>query len=257
VVLGAVVVLAVTAGAASFILLVAAMALILAWEWARLTGDGRFGALGAVQAAATLLVVAVAVMLGPAPAVLVAALASGALLLQARLAGGAGAPWLSLGPLYIGLPCIALLWLRSVEPGGERLVLWLLVTVWAADSTAYFAGRLIGGPKLAPRLSPRKTWAGLGGAVAGGIAVGIVAAGWVADSPPVVALVVAGTLIALVEQAGDLLESAVKRHFGVKDASGLIPGHGGLFDRVDGLLAAAPALALWCWLDPTRSLSWG
>jgi phosphatidate cytidylyltransferase len=147
-----------------------------------------------------------------------------------------------LGVLYLGLPLLATLWLRMQEDG-FALILWLLVAVWATDVGAYFAGRLIGGPKLAPRWSPKKTWSGLlGGAIASAIGSYAVMLGW-----PIVPPVVAGALglgLAVVAQAGDLFESAIKRHFGVKDSGTLIPGHGGLLDRIDGLLFAAPALAL-------------
>jgi phosphatidate cytidylyltransferase len=147
-----------------------------------------------------------------------------------------------LGVLYLGLPLLATLWLR-MQPDGFALILWLLVSVWATDVGAYFAGRLIGGPKLAPRWSPKKTWSGLlGGAIASAIGSYAVMLGW-----PIVPPIVAGALglaLAVVAQAGDLFESAIKRHFGVKDSGALIPGHGGLLDRIDGLLFAAPALAL-------------
>jgi phosphatidate cytidylyltransferase len=119
--------------------------------------------------------------------------------------------------------------------------MWLLAVVWAADICAYFAGRVIGGPKLAPRISPKKTWAGLWGAVAGGAVVGLVV-GYLAGSAGFLRLVVLGGLLAIVEQLGDLFESALKRHYGVKDSGRLIPGHGGVLDRVDGLVAASLCL---------------
>jgi phosphatidate cytidylyltransferase len=119
---------------------------------------------------------------------------------------------------------------------------WLLVVVWAADICAYFAGRLIGGPKLAPSISPKKTWAGLWGAVAGG-ALGGLALGYWGGSVAFLILVVLGGFLAIIEQLGDLFESALKRHYGLKDSGRLIPGHGGLLDRVDGLVAATLCLA--------------
>jgi phosphatidate cytidylyltransferase len=144
--------------------------------------------------------------------------------------------------LYVGVPATALLWLRDVAHG-DRLVLWLFIVVWATDIGAYAVGRLVGGPRLAPRLSPHKTWAGLGGGIAAAAAAGAAAARGFASADAAI-LTVLSAVLAVVAQIGDLVESAVKRHFKVKDMSSLIPGHGGLFDRVDGLLAAAPAVAL-------------
>jgi phosphatidate cytidylyltransferase len=154
--------------------------------------------------------------------------------------------WLGLGGLYIGLPGFALLWLRD-RPDGLEVFIWLLLVVWSVDIFAYVAGRSIGGPKLWPAVSPKKTWAGLiGGVLAAALVGGALAFADEGRDP--VALGVLAAILAVVAQAGDLLESAVKRRFGVKDASGIIPGHGGLLDRVDGLLAASLALAAALWL---------
>jgi phosphatidate cytidylyltransferase len=128
------------------------------------------------------------------------------------------------------------------------MLFFLLAVVWATDIGAYAIGRSIGGPRLAPHWSPGKTWAGLiGGAVAAGF-TGLVA-GWVFAAGPMLSLVLVSTVLAIVEQFGDLAESVAKRRFGVKDTSGLIPGHGGLLDRVDGLLAVIPVAALLTALD--------
>ena len=151
--------------------------------------------------------------------------------------------WLVAGLIYIAVPCWALLDLRADPAHGQETLLWLFAVVWAADTGAYAFGRLIGGARLAPVISPNKTWSGLiGGIGMAGAAGGVTAlflgtaglftlAGWSAA-------------IGAVSQAGDLAESWVKRHFGVKDTGAILPGHGGLFDRVDGLLAAAVAVAL-------------
>jgi phosphatidate cytidylyltransferase len=144
---------------------------------------------------------------------------------------------------YLILPLVAMLWLRLDPEYGRIAIFWLLFAVWATDTFAYFAGRGIGGPKLAPRLSPKKTWAGLLGGMFGAAIVGAAAAIWLnLGSPALLALVSAG--IAVVAQAGDILESALKRGAGVKDSGKLIPGHGGILDRVDGLVTAAVAAAL-------------
>ncbi|MCE9651416.1 MAG: phosphatidate cytidylyltransferase [Parvibaculum sp.] len=144
---------------------------------------------------------------------------------------------------YLILPLVALLWLRLDPAYGRIAIFWLLFVVWATDTFAYFAGRAIGGPKLAPLLSPNKTWAGLVGGMFGAVVVGATAAIWLdLGSPALLALVSA--VLAVVAQAGDILESALKRRAGVKDSGKLIPGHGGILDRVDGLVTAAVAAAL-------------
>ncbi len=150
--------------------------------------------------------------------------------------------WPTLAVPYIGLPCLAVLWLRYDAATGTALVYWLLASIWATDTGAYVVGRTVGGPKLAPRISPKKTWSGLiGGVAAAAIAGGLTA--WAVELPrPVVFGLISG-MIGAWSQVGDLSESAVKRHFGVKDSSNLIPGHGGFLDRLDGLLFAAPVAA--------------
>jgi phosphatidate cytidylyltransferase len=125
---------------------------------------------------------------------------------------------------------------------GFAMVAWLLVFVWSVDSAAYAAGRSIGGPRLWPTVSPNKTWAGLAGGVLAGAIVAKAFAVW-SPGAPIALLGALGAAFAIAEQAGDLIESSVKRHFGVKDTGALIPGHGGLLDRVDGLMLVALAAA--------------
>ncbi len=150
--------------------------------------------------------------------------------------------WQCAGILYIFLPCLSLMMLRTM-PQGLGVILWLLAVVWATDIAAYFTGRAIGGPKLAPRISPNKTWAGLCGGMIAAALAGLIA-GVIADVPhkPIFALLSGG--LAVVAQAGDLLESGLKRHFGIKDSGTIIPGHGGVLDRVDGILTVAPLVAV-------------
>lgn len=148
--------------------------------------------------------------------------------------------WTLAGVGYVGLPLLALILLRADPTYGLTAVVWLLVVVWSADSAAYAAGRGIGGPKLAPAISPNKTWAGLAGAAAGAAVAGGLA-GWVAGLPWLVPVIVIAALIGVVEQMGDLFESLLKRHHGVKDSGSVIPGHGGMLDRVDGVVAASLA----------------
>jgi len=151
--------------------------------------------------------------------------------------------WPYAGIPYVAGATVALTVLGSDRPYGALAIVWLLAIIWAADSLAFFAGRTIGGPKLAPILSPKKTWAGLGGAIVGGVLAAIFVA-TVAGLESLGILGVAGGILAAVGQAGDLFKSALKRFYGVKDAGHLIPGHGGVLDRVDGLVAAAMAGAL-------------
>jgi phosphatidate cytidylyltransferase len=259
VVMAAAVLLAILAGPLAFAVFVAVGAAILSWEWARLCGDGRFGAAGAALAASSVAAVGLAAFGWPGIALLLALPATALVHFLARRvlvpgARGGAAGWVAGGALYITLPVVALVWLRS-DPGGARLILWLMATVWATDIGAFFAGRLIGGPKLAPRISPKKTWAGLIGGMASAGMVGVIADLSVPGASTTLAA--AGVMLAVVAQAGDLGESLVKRRFGAKDSSSLIPGHGGLLDRVDGLLAAAVALAAWQWFSSGGGvLSW-
>jgi phosphatidate cytidylyltransferase len=137
------------------------------------------------------------------------------------------------GFVYIGLPSLALLSLSWVW---EVLVFWVFAVTWATDIFAYFAGRAIGGPKLAPRISPNKTWAGLIGGIAGAALLGWTVAYWFEMEWFFLWM---GAPLGLAAQLGDLYESWEKRRAGVKDSGTLLPGHGGVLDRLDGLLAAA------------------
>jgi phosphatidate cytidylyltransferase len=219
---------------------VALVALAMALEWDRLTGGAGGAGAGAL---ALVPVVAVGLTAAGAPLWAVAWSVAGAAVL-AMLAPALGRQrlWPALGALWLALPCVALVWLRGVEGNGLLLALGLLLVVWACDCAAYFTGRGFGGPRLAPRLSPGKTWTGLaGGAVGSALVAGLWSHGSGLASP--LSAAVAGAMLAVVAQGGDIAESAVKRRFGAKDSGRLIPGHGGVLDRVDGLLFAAPAAA--------------
>jgi len=148
-----------------------------------------------------------------------------------------------LGVVYVATPAAALVAIRAEPIYGTASLVWIVALVAAADTGGYVAGRSIGGPKLAPRISPNKTWAGLGGAVAGAAIVGLLTA-FVLNHTNVWMLTLMSAVLGLFEQGGDLVESAFKRHFGVKDTSQIIPGHGGVLDRVDGLLAVAVAVVV-------------
>jgi phosphatidate cytidylyltransferase len=222
--------------------LVFVAAVLMTWEWCIVTGGETLDRTTAAAVGS----VALAIIAGVVGSYQVAVwlLAVGAMGVVVLLARGSGprAAWLAFGICYVGLACLAFQWLRvrSLD-----LVILLLVVVWATDIAAYFVGRRLGGPKLAPTISPKKTWSGLcGGAGAAALAAGVTAAalGW----NPVTAAFL-GACLAVVSQGGDLLESQLKRRYGVKDASHLIPGHGGLLDRADGLMAAGLVMAVAMW----------
>lgn len=144
------------------------------------------------------------------------------------------------GVVYCGLPVLALVLIRD-QPNGLAMALWTLALVWATDIGAYFAGRAIGGPKLSPRISPNKTWAGLVGGVA---LAGAFGAAMHAFYALPLRLALATPALAVLAQAGDLYESWLKRCAGVKDSGNVLPGHGGIMDRLDGLVPVAPVAAL-------------
>jgi phosphatidate cytidylyltransferase len=150
--------------------------------------------------------------------------------------------WLGVGILYAGVPGVAAVALRGQAPAGVIsngffAITFVFLVVWATDSAAYFAGRAIGGVKLMPRVSPKKTWSGAIGGLIAAMLVGVAAGAGLADSNPIALALIAG-MLSIGSQGGDLGESAMKRHFGVKDSGRLIPGHGGIMDRVDGLVVA-------------------
>ena len=164
---------------------------------------------------------------------------------------------LALGVLYIGLAGIALIELRHDTEAGRYNVLFLFLVVWASDIGAYMAGRAFGGPKLWPAVSPNKTWSGAAGGLLAAILVALGAALAFTPGTSFIAVVAVAALLGVASQAGDLLESAIKRHFDVKDSSRLIPGHGGLLDRLDGVLAAAPVAALLSFALGQGRVLWG
>jgi phosphatidate cytidylyltransferase len=150
--------------------------------------------------------------------------------------------WTAAGFVYAAAAEIASVLVRLDQAEGFAALMLILLVVWVTDTGGYFAGRGIGGPKLWPRVSPRKTWAGAIGGFAASVAVtaGFAALGLGKTGP----LLLLGAVLSIASQLGDLFESAVKRHFGVKDSSQLIPGHGGLLDRLDGLVAAVVLAAI-------------
>jgi phosphatidate cytidylyltransferase len=158
-----------------------------------------------------------------------------------------GGVWRPLGALYVSLLAFGVLALRLSPDDGLASLLFALVVVWATDTGAFFTGRAIGGAKLWPRVSPNKTWAGAIGGVVAGVVVGLVAL-TLLHVPLGMPLVLVAALLSLVAEAGDLFESFAKRQFGAKDSGWLVPGHGGLLDRVDGLSVAVGVAAFVGWL---------
>lgn len=149
-----------------------------------------------------------------------------------------------LGLPYVGAGAAALTWLRADDAVGREDMFFLLFLVWASDVGAYMAGRLIGGPRLAPAISPNKTWSGAIGGLCTAVGVALAICFMIQAPGSIVASVLMAACLGVVAQAGDLFESAIKRQVGAKDSGHIIPGHGGLLDRLDALLAAAPVAAL-------------
>ena len=219
--------------------------IVVLWEWQRLVGGERL-IVARVVAGAVALALAALSALHNSIAGVVAALILGAAVVG-WIAGGRQGIWAAAGVLYAGA-LVASVGLLRVSPSfGMASILWLFAVVWGADIAAYFAGRLIGGPRLWPRVSPGKTWAGaIVGAFAGAV-LGLMLAAW---TNRLAALFWLGLATAIVSELGDLFESALKRRFGVKDSSGLIPGHGGLMDRLDAFTSASFFAAVVAILHP-------
>lgn len=170
-----------------------------------------------------------------------AVIAGGAILAGTVAMRSGLAVWPMAGLLYLGAGVLSLIWIR--EAHGPLVTFWVLFLVWASDIAAYITGSLVGGPKLAPRLSPGKTWSGfLGGGVGAALVSGFF--GHVAGLGAPFQLALAGLVLAGWSQLGDIVESTIKRRFNVKDSGRLIPGHGGVLDRIDSLLFTVPVVAL-------------
>ncbi|MDD2840158.1 MAG: phosphatidate cytidylyltransferase [Rickettsiales bacterium] len=149
--------------------------------------------------------------------------------------------WRFIGLGYIILPCISLIFIRGMANGSD-IILWLFLVVWTTDTAAMIVGMTFGGPKLAPTISPKKTWSGLAGGVVASMFIGLLCS--VLFKENALFFIILSGFMAVLEQIGDLIESKFKRYFNVKDSGNLIPGHGGVMDRVDGLTVVAPFVAL-------------
>jgi len=239
---GVVAISALLAGGPWFVILIAVLSALMAYEWRKISLKEEEPAVAGFQ---ILAVVGAAVMahfgdLNMAIAFLLAVAGAGAMA-DALLKRTAG--WGLVGALYVGFAAICLIGLRGDAVEGKYVIYWLAMTVIATDVGAYFSGRIIGGPKLWRRVSPNKTWAGLAGAmVLSAICSAVfsqLALGYVE-----LFLSLLAALTAIVAQSGDLIESAYKRHFGVKDSGAILPGHGGVLDRLDGMLSATLFVAI-------------
>jgi phosphatidate cytidylyltransferase len=251
VVMAALAIVAAALGGWPFVLCWTAAAVVVFWEWSVVTAGGRpattpGGRLAPVAAYGGLLFAAVAAPAG----LLIPALSM--LAVDAVIVAGADDPryrtwqdrtWRGAGVVYAAVVLLAPVVLRRDAQYGLVSILFLFAVVWTTDVLGYFVGRAIGGPRLAPVISPNKTWSGACGGVLGAVVAGVVVvftAGGIALLPAAAVAFV----LSVASQAGDLFESSVKRRFGVKDASHVIPGHGGLMDRLDGFIAASGVAAM-------------
>ena len=229
---------------------------LMGWEWRGITAqrDADRMAEQAVAIAAAALPPLTAYFFGFPVALAVAAV--GAALVAFLEIGASGRPvWTALGVFVVALTGACFVWLRGDAAYGLYVAAWIPLVVACADMGGYFVGRAVGGPKLAPAISPNKTISGALGGLAMAVLVGIgfaLATGIVGVGP----MIVLSLVIAAISQAGDLTESAVKRRFAVKDASGLIPGHGGVMDRLDAMMAATLAVAAVTWLRGQAIFAW-
>ena len=229
-------------GSPVYDLLVLAAIVVMAWEWRRLCAAQHFDTAGIIMTIAVVGATGLTWFQQVGLAVLL--VAAGALIVFFMIAGSEGKSsiWTIAGLLAVGLTGISLILIRRIGDDWS-VTMWLLVAVWATDINAFLVGRTVGGPKLAPKISPGKTWSGLIGGIVGAVGWSVIWALWTGvEQVGTVALL--GAAIAIFAQLGDLGVSRVKRRYGVKDTGTLIPGHGGLLDRVDGIMGAVPVAIL-------------
>lgn len=247
-------VFAIHQGGLVYNVLIAVIGGLMAWEWTRLC-LGTFDKSGWLLVGLSL-ASAFSITYGQQNEALLLILPISAALLYFRSPKeNSRAFWMAVGTFYVTLPIMAFDWLRHATTDGQALVYWLAILVWATDTGGYFAGKSIGGPKLAPKISPKKTWAGLIGGMTCAAISGYVSATLFDWNAPVFIAILSAAL-AVFAQIGDLFESHLKRHFGVKDSSNIIPGHGGVLDRLDGMVSAALVVAVILYIGSEVALSW-
>jgi phosphatidate cytidylyltransferase len=245
VVLAAIALGAVMASPWTFVVLVIVAGVTVAWEWGRLVRGRGFDRVGWIQAAA---VAAVAIFIAlDRPDLALIAIAAAIAGIWVSCPSSESLGWSIAGLAYAALPTWGLVWLRSDKALGATALFYLFAVAWTTDTASYVGGKLIGGPKLAPSISPKKTWSGL---IIGTLAPALIGYAFAFMLKGSSRLALVSVVLAVACQIGDLVESAVKRRFGAKDMSHLIPGHGGLLDRIDGLLFAAIVAALIALRDP-------
>ena len=237
-----------------FSLFMAFLGLLMAHEWINIVHQ-RSSSQFALHSAAVLCAAFLPEEIGVLATLAVVAGITIAGVVANHLSGRGPTLFAHVGIPYVALPVLALVLLRQDPVWGVHAIMWLMLVVWSTDSFAYFAGRIFGGPKLAPRLSPKKTWAGLLGGMAGAAFISTAYA--LGFFPGWLALALVASALAVIAQLGDIFESALKRHFGVKDSGTLIPGHGGVLDRVDGLVAAGLVAAIVGFARYSNSLAEG
>lgn len=236
-------------GGLPFRLLCAAMSAVIFYEWTRMSRPT--GAAGLAFLPEALLLALLGALIAGLPAswlllLVVVLVAATAIAASARKTG----QWDASGLAYATVAGLSLALLRDGDRSGLVAILFLFAVVWATDIFAYFVGRTVGGPKLAPSISPGKTRSGALGGTVGGVVAGLILA-VIAGVGNLAWLGLVALVLSVVAQAGDLFESWVKRRHGRKDSGALIPGHGGVMDRVDGLVAAAFALYVIGWISAT------
>ncbi len=232
------------AGSRTFAALILFVSAVMSWEWARVVRGRGSDSIFILQVAAIVVAGLLTFKKYHALAVGIIIAATWMAFWVHKKARLASDPWWSAaGVYYAGFPAIALIAIRQDPEYGFYAILYLFLVVWSADTGAFFVGKLLGGPKLAPLISPNKTWSGFVGGAVAACAAGIGFAFWFGQtSVPILAAV--SVVLGLIAQGGDLGESFIKRFFGVKNTSGLIPGHGGVLDRLDGLVFAAVGAGL-------------
>ena len=253
-ILAPIVLAAIIYGESAYDVLVAVMGALMAWEWEKMLADKK----SYVSVSLTLMTALVVFLTKSInPVLILGVIAFFALFLYFKTGKNL---LLSFGAFYIGLPLLSMMYIAYFSDSGlgdlsysSNYILWLLFVVWATDVGGYVVGKSIGGPKLIPKISPNKTWAGLFGGILFSIIVTylfvITMNHYYESSLSLKYFLLSSIVLAFISQVGDIFESKIKRYLNIKDSSNLIPGHGGVFDRVDGLLFAAPAVALFVLLS--------
>ena len=245
-ILAPIVLAAICYGDMAYEVLMAVMGALMAWEWSKMLSGKSY-----VSVSLTLMACMIAFLTKEIdPVWLLGVIAFFALFLYFKTGRNL---LLSFGAFYIGLPLLSMMYIAYFSDSGDlhysyEYILWVLFVVWATDVGGYIVGKSIGGPKLCPKISPNKTWAGLLGGMLFSAVITylfVVTLNHYYDATlSMKYFVLSSVVLAFISQAGDIFESKIKRYLNIKDSSNLIPGHGGIFDRIDGLLFAAPAVAL-------------